>query len=39
MPKLIMKTGDRKGEEFEVTDGTAIGRQSDLPIQLTDVNS
>ena len=39
MPKLIMKAGDRTGAEFGVTDGTAIGRQADLPIQLSDVKA
>ena len=39
MPKLIVKTGDRAGMEYEVRDGMIIGRRLEVPVHIDDVKS
>ncbi len=39
MPKLIVKTGNRAGMEYEVRDGIIIGRRPEVPIHIEDVKS
>jgi predicted component of type VI protein secretion system len=39
MPKLIVKSGDRAGMEYEVRDGMIIGRRLEVPVHIDDVKS
>jgi pSer/pThr/pTyr-binding forkhead associated (FHA) protein len=39
MPKLIVKTGDRAGMEYEVRDGMILGRRLEVPVHIEDVKS
>ena len=39
MPRLILKSGDRAGMEFEVREETVIGRQTEAGIFIPDVKA
>jgi pSer/pThr/pTyr-binding forkhead associated (FHA) protein len=39
MPKLILKTGEKAGMEFEIRDGQVLGRQLEAAIHVNDVKA
>jgi pSer/pThr/pTyr-binding forkhead associated (FHA) protein len=39
MPKLILKTGEKSGMEYEVRDGLVLGRRLEAPIHVNDVKA
>ncbi len=39
MPKLILKTGEKAGMEFEIRDGQILGRQLEASIHVNDVKA
>ncbi len=39
MPKLIVKTGERAGLEYEVRDGMILGRRLEVQVHIEDVKS
>ena len=39
MPKLIVRTGERTGMEYEVRDGMILGRRLEVPVHIEDVKA